>query len=296
LLALDTETTGLSGGTGTTAFLVGVAALEADGLVVDQYLLESFRGEAALLEQLAPRLSAAPGWLTFNGKSFDLPLLDTRMRLHGLDARAPDHPHLDLLAAVRRAFRAQWPDCRLATAEQRLLGYTRAQDLPGALAPLAWSDFLRRGVTARLGAVLEHNLWDLVSLFALLPALDAVYRDPQGEGASVTSVARARWRAGDEAEALGLLEASLDHLDRRGRLQLADWLGRCGREQDRISILSGVADEFGCGEARRRLAVYFEHRARDLGAALAHACALPADDASRRRVRRLQGKLASIQH
>jgi len=180
-LLLDTETTGLAGGTGTVVFLIGVGGLEPAGLRVRHWLLTGFGGEPALLARLAELLAASQGVVSYNGKSFDIPLLKSRARMHGVDLRLDGLLHLDLLHPTRRVFRRHWPDCRLATVERRLLGRERLDDLPGAEAPAAWLDFLQRGDPRQLPAVLRHNGDDILALAALWAALDRVYEE---EGAS----------------------------------------------------------------------------------------------------------------
>ena len=126
LLFLDTETTGLAGGTGTLPFLLGLARLEDDGLRLRQYFLTGFGGELAMLEHAGDWLRAGKHLVSYNGKSFDLPLLLTRHRLRRLAWPLADKPHLDLLHPTRAAFATRWPDCKLQTAEVELLGLQRA--------------------------------------------------------------------------------------------------------------------------------------------------------------------------
>lgn len=173
LVLLDTETTGLAGGTGTKAFLVGLATLTPAAIQVQQWLLTQLAGEAALLRALAQALPPEPVLVTYNGKSFDLPLLRTRYRMQRLREPFGDALHLDLLNPVRRRYRREWPNCRLATVEARLLGRPRSDDLPGSEAPAAWRDFLLTGQTHDLRRVLTHNARDLVSLAHVLAQLQA---------------------------------------------------------------------------------------------------------------------------
>jgi len=172
LLFLDTETTGLAGGTGTAAFMVGVAWVEGCVLRVVQWLLASFGGERALLARVAERFGRGEAIVSFNGKSFDLPLLKARARLAGCELGAERLAHLDLLHVTRRLLLAGWPDCRLRTVEARALQLERTDDLPGAEAPAAWRRWLARGDARQLGPVLEHNRADLLSLVALLALLE----------------------------------------------------------------------------------------------------------------------------
>lgn len=171
LVFLDTETTGLAGGAGTLAFLVGVARLGRDALELRQWLLTAFAGEAAMLDRLAAVLTADAVLVSFNGKSFDVPLLDTRAQLHGRASRLRGRAHIDLLHALRRAHGRQLPDCRLQTAEVHLLGLTRLDDLPGEQAPAAWRAWLACGEGGRLNEVLAHNRNDLLSTAMLLAVL-----------------------------------------------------------------------------------------------------------------------------
>ncbi len=171
LVFLDTETTGLAGGAGTLAFLIGVARLFADGLELRQWVLSAFAGEAALLSALSAMLAAETVLVSFNGKTFDIPLLETRARLHGHDPRLRERPHIDLLHTLRRAHGRGLPDCRLKTAETHLLGLARGDDLPGDQAPAAWRAWLTRGEIDLLLAVLAHNRNDLLSTALLLAVL-----------------------------------------------------------------------------------------------------------------------------
>lgn len=171
LVFLDTETTGLAGGTGTKAFMVGVARIEGDSVRVTQWLLTRIAGEAAMLDALTAALPTDSVLVTYNGKSFDLPLLRTRYRMNRQHEPFGDALHLDLLHPVRRIYRHTWPNCRLVTVEERLLGHTRVDDLPGSEAPAAWRSFLTSGATGLLRRVLDHNARDLVSLVHVLGRL-----------------------------------------------------------------------------------------------------------------------------
>jgi uncharacterized protein len=172
LLFLDTETTGLAGGTGTTAFMVGVGWLEGRALRLVQWLLAGFAAETELVARVAERFDRGDAIVSFNGKSFDLPLLKARARLVGRALGAERLVHLDLLHVTRRLLLAGWPDCRLRTAEARALRLERTDDLPGAEAPAAWRRWLAEGEASLLGRVLEHNRADLLSLVALLAVLE----------------------------------------------------------------------------------------------------------------------------
>ena len=176
LVFLDTEASGLSGNEATLAFMVGVCKLEGDALLVRQYLLTRPSAEAAMLRHLARELEGATHLVTYNGKRFDVPLLEMRLRRHDAPNVFAGLAHLDLLHAVRRARQlrpdlAPAADCRLQTAEAHLLHLQRVNDLPGHAAPRAWERLLRHHDTSLMRAALDHNRLDVLSLAALLPVL-----------------------------------------------------------------------------------------------------------------------------
>lgn len=292
LLFFDTETSGLAGGTGTIAFLVGLARYRNEALEVHQFMITAFGGEDALFRRIRQFVDEAGVLISFNGKAFDLPLLKDRSRLQGETLAAAHAAHVDLLHATRRAFASRWPDCRLATVERRLLGFERVNDLPGWEVPQVWFDYLQRGDIHRLPAVAEHNRWDLVSLAALLPALDDVYREPGRFGADPVSIARHRLRSGAEEEAIRLLEAHESELPMDGRLELS----RIYRRREQWDLACAIWEELveeGCAEAAARLAKYHEHVRRNLDRALGYTRRLPPGEERERRLRRLLAKRAN---
>lgn len=181
LLFLDTETTGLAGGTGTRAFMIGVARWENGQFVLSQLTITSLAGEASMLERLRAWIGPATVLATYNGKSYDAPLLTTRYRLARLASPLQGLRHIDLLHPVRRRWRAHWPNCKLATAERQLLGVLREDDLPGAQAPAAWLRFLRANDPTDLYRVLQHNAQDLRSLAGVLGHIVALQQEEAGK-------------------------------------------------------------------------------------------------------------------
>jgi uncharacterized protein YprB with RNaseH-like and TPR domain len=174
LLFFDTETTGLAGGTGTRAFMIGAAdwridSRHGDGLRVRQLLMTTMAAEAAMLEAFA-------GWLqekdtvlsSYNGRCYDSPLLKTRYRLARKDDPIAPLDHVDLLFPTRRRYRGTWENCRLATIERELLRIVREDDLPGSEAPAAWLNYLRGGSARNLRRVAAHNHQDVVTLALLM--------------------------------------------------------------------------------------------------------------------------------
>jgi uncharacterized protein YprB with RNaseH-like and TPR domain len=178
LLYLDTETTGLAGGTGTYAFLVGVGFFDGDHFEVRQLFMRDLDEEPALLTHLEEIFQRFDGFVTYNGSGFDLPLLETRFVLGR--RRFPGTVfHVDLLGPARRLWSDRLADCRLGTVEQHALRFTRDDDMPGALIPTVYFEYLRRKRPDELPRVFEHNRHDILSLAALTGwVADAVVRAP----------------------------------------------------------------------------------------------------------------------
>jgi uncharacterized protein len=168
LLHFDTETTGLAGGTGTRAFMIGAGDWVGERFRVRQLTLTTMVAEAAMLRTFAGWLKSDTVLVSYNGKCYDAPLLATRYRLARMANPLSGLAHLDLLHPVRRHWKGVWENCRLATAERRLLGVVREDDLPGSEAPAAWLTYLRGGSAANLRRVAGHNAQDLKSLAGVL--------------------------------------------------------------------------------------------------------------------------------
>ena len=171
VLFFDTETTGLAGGTGTRAFMIGTAQWRSDSLHIRQWLMTTLSAERDLLVAFADTLHAGIMLASYNGKSYDAPLLATRFRLARLRNPLAGLQHIDLLYPTRRSYRGRWENCRLATIERQVLGVVREDDLPGSEAPAAWLGYLRGGSARNLRRVADHNRQDLASLAGLLPRL-----------------------------------------------------------------------------------------------------------------------------
>ncbi len=174
IVCFDTETTGLSGGVGTKAFMIGWATWRGEQIVARQLYLTAMSGEDAMLRSFAASLPDDPVFVSYNGKSYDAPLLKCRYRINR--QRHPfDGPlHVDLLHPVRRRYRGAWENCKLKTVERELLGIVRHDDLPGAEAPAAWRDFLQGKSSRNLGRVADHNRQDVLTLTRLLDRLRQV--------------------------------------------------------------------------------------------------------------------------
>jgi uncharacterized protein YprB with RNaseH-like and TPR domain len=180
LLFFDTETTGLAGGTGTRAFMIGAAdwhhdPLRGDGLRIRQLLITTLAAEASMLQEFASWLTPETVLSSYNGRCYDAPLLKTRYRLARMGDPITSLDHVDLLFPTRRRYRGTWENCRLATIERELLRIVREDDLPGSEAPAAWLSYLRGGAARNLRRVAAHNHQDVVTLALLLLRLQAVH-------------------------------------------------------------------------------------------------------------------------
>jgi uncharacterized protein len=273
---IDTETTGLSGGAGTYVFAAAVATPIDCGLRVTQVFLPQPGMEPAFLHALASEMELAGVIATFNGSSFDLPVLRTRWVMARMPGEIACSPHVDLLTLVRALYRHRLESCNLRSVEERLLGYERDDPIPSALVPDAYFEYLRDGYSSLLEGALEHNRLDVISLVHLHSRLLRRLRggDLDMDAADWLALGRHRyrrgaradgWRAlrnatnlaeGEAAATAGLLMAR--RLIRRGSMAAADslleWLEAKASEDVRVSV------------ARARL---FEWRRRDPQLALA---------------------------
>ncbi len=163
----DLETTGLSGERGAMAFLAGTACVEKGDLVFRQFFMADPRDEAALLGEIHDHLRRFRGLVTYNGKSFDVPLLRARLAARGVADGFDAGYHLDLLCAARRLWRGGLPSCRLKAVEAGVLGISRTGDVDGWRIPGLYLEYLRLGSMKILEPVLFHNLMDVKSLAAL---------------------------------------------------------------------------------------------------------------------------------
>jgi len=179
VLFLDTETTGLSGGAGTVAFEIGLGFIDAHGMVIRQYVMRDYSEEAAMLDEIASVFRRFDTVVSFNGKTFDLPLLESRMVMNRIRLSVTQMPHLDLLHAARRVYKLRLKRCNLASLEEAVLNQQRCDDLPGAQVPQRYFDYVRTKEFVLLEDVLRHNFDDVKSLASLTGHLCAVFRQPE---------------------------------------------------------------------------------------------------------------------
>jgi hypothetical protein len=270
---LDTETTGLAGGAGTAAFLIGLGWVDGERFRVRQYFMRDYHEEPALLHALGEELRRFDRLVTFNGKMFDVPLLDSRFRLCRDRFPLGDVPHLDLLHPARRLWKARLESCRLQSLEGALMGLRRSGDIPGEEIPQVYFDWVRRRDARMLARVFEHNRQDIVSLAALAVLAcqwveDGRAEDPRDVFSLARVLERARLYGRSEAEYRRALDLGPGALRGPALLRLA-WRAKRAGEAERAAALWSEAGEAGEPEGWRELAMHHEHRTKDLDRALA---------------------------
>jgi len=262
-LYLDTETTGLAGGTGTVAFLVGLAWWDRGALVLEQLVVRALGEEAPMLERLRERLAAASMLVTFNGKSFDMPLLRTRFAMARMEA-PPSPPHLDLLHVARRVHgKRLGQGCRLVVIERDVLGFERIDDVASGDVSACYLHFLRTGDGGALLGVIEHNAWDVVAMAAMV----GLYGEPlHGElaVADVVGVARTLRRAGALGRARVAAEAAVEREATPEALRArADIAKARGDRASALADFESLATSVDDASVRLELAKLYEHWVRE---------------------------------
>lgn len=276
---IDTETTGLAGGTGTLAFLIGVGRFSNARFQICQFFIRQPGEEAATLTALAEAVADCPAVVTFNGRGFDMPLLQTRYTLARMFPAILTAPNLDLLEPARRLWRDRLSSCALSSLETHVLGVRRDRtDVPGFLIPQIYFDYLKTGDASELPGVLYHNAQDILSLVTLAARLGHILAAPLADAAldPVDLASLARWYddLGMSGEAEAALRAALERplpADTRAVAwrRLALLLKRQGRYDEAARAWERLAALGADVGAHVELAKHYEWRERDLGQALA---------------------------
>jgi uncharacterized protein YprB with RNaseH-like and TPR domain len=281
-LFLDTETTGLAGGTGTYAFLVGLAWWDAGGLQVEQFFMRDFSEEHSLLHELSRRLAERPVLVTFNGKSFDWPLLESRFTMTRSITAPKLATHLDLLHPARALWKLRLGSVRLVELERHVLdaprlGWRRDDDVSSALIPQFYFDYLRGGPMEPLAGVVRHNQMDLRGLAALFGKINALLSEPgaaeETESLDLFGLSRFLQRRGEPDRAHSACSQALEiglpaEFLPKARRELALMAKRRG-EHDRAAEIwqEIVADPQDGIYACEQLAIHFERHAKNLSRA-----------------------------
>ena len=272
ILYLDTETTGL-GGSGTVAFLVGMGYLTDNGFEVHQFLMRDYPEEPFLLKHVAAGLGKFDVLCTFNGTTFDVPLLESRFLMNRMDRECLEMPHIDLLHMCRRLWKLRLGRCNLGRLEEVILGSPRTDDLPGSEVPQRYFDYLKTKRIELLDDILKHNAQDIISLCVLLNHMADLYLHPE------------KIRFSEDVYSMGLALERINRtenarhcyrLARRGRMgdsagtALAMSYRRSGEREQAVEIWQEMVSERRGGIVPYvELAKYEEHVRRDVPAALA---------------------------
>lgn len=274
---VDIETTSLQGGSGTVAFLIGVGRFEADGFCVRQYFMEDFDQEPAMIRAVSEDLAESDAIVSYNGKRFDLPIMEMRWRL---SRRTPKFPelHLDLLHPSRRLWSGRLPDCRLGTVERRILSILRYSDAPSAEIPQLYFDYVRGVKPQRMGLVFDHHAQDIFSLAALTQALARAVADPEDarfrHASDQAGLARLFQSGGNAEAAAAALRRAIDAAeDEDTAFRLSMLLGRGLKRQRRHEEAAAIWERWVEKAAIHRLdplielAKHAEHQLKDPAAA-----------------------------
>ena len=278
LIFLDTETTGLAGGTGTFAFLVGLGWWSDQGFELQQLFLREPAEEAALLNYLEEQIRRFEGVVTFNGKSFDAPLLNARYTINSLQSPLKGIAHIDLLHLSRRIWRNRLADRSLGNLEEQILRISRsAEEIPGWMVPEIYIEYLRTGDPAPLKGVFYHNAMDILSLAALyvylVNFLEAPSRMDAPQGLDLMAVARLYEELGYIPQALTLYDTCLStelpkEFIEQALLRFASIYRRERQWANAVRLWERAAGELGSIAACVELAKFYEHCDRNKTAAL----------------------------
>jgi len=274
---LDTETSGLAGGTGTYAFMVGVARFIDNQYVLKQFFMRDPAEEPALLEGLANFIAPCEALVTFNGKAFDSPLLSTRYRLHQIPIPYKDYAHVDLLPLARRLWRDRLESRTLKYLEEHVLGFTRSsEEVPGYEVPWLFFDYLRTGDARPLGGVFYHNAMDVVAMAALLAHMNDMLESPYDgkveHGLDFVAMGKLFEELGHWNDAARLfergLEFGLNESDFGVAVKRLSILQKRRGDMDEAVRLWEESAKHGHLYAFIELAKYYEHKQRDVKSAM----------------------------
>ena len=313
---LDLETTGLAGGTGTVPFLVGLAYYRDERFKVTQFFLNEMAEEDRLVRELAQFIQdmGFKSIVTYNGKAFDVPLVETRFALHRTPCPLRGLPHLDFLFSARSLWKHKYDSCRLCNLAQQIVQAERSEDIPGAEIPLRYFQYIRSGDFSLIEPILYHNQEDLLSLLGVVVA-GAVLVERNREAAErgeadamdLYGVARLFERAGDTATSAALLEKALAEgrgltaeVSQNARKKLSHHFKKNKDWDKAVSFWQDMAagEEVDCF---RELSMYFEHTAKDFGEAIRVATeglalskgrSPAAEKDFEKRIARIRGKMA----
>ncbi len=304
---LDTETTGLAGGSGTYAFLIGVGRITPEGFRCRQFFMREFGEEASLLHSLTEHLNQFDVLITYNGKTYDQPLLETRYRMQRSKPPFSRLVHLDLLHGARRLWKLRFDSCRLVELENQILGVEREGDLPGELIPYVYFEYLRTREAFKLLPIFHHNAIDILTLACLTGIVPWAFHSPDkarlSHGAEMVGLGRWLRQAEQYENALGFFRRAVDrgladHLLFRTLWDIAALEKKLGRQTSALDVLTELAASRNPfrAPALEELAKHYEHRERNYAMALEmtrSALEIADCDALRHRALRLEKRLGT---
>lgn len=281
---IDLETTGLSGGTGTVPFLIGLGFFENDSLKIVQYFLNDLAAEALMLADLKQFLEEKnfTSVVSYNGKGFDLPLLETRFTLNRLPLRLSSLPHLDFIYSARHLWKHRYESCRLYELALNHLGADRAEDIPSEEIPWRYFQYLRTRDFSLIEPIFYHNQEDLMSLYgvvvagALLVSRTLEEEEVDIEATELLGVGKILERAGQVERSVTFYEKALskqlpEPVSVRVRKNLAQYFKRHKQWEKSLGLWQQLLENSEDLECFRELAIYFEHRLKNPEEALKYA-------------------------
>ena len=277
-LFLDTETTGLSGGTGTFAFMVGLGFFQGDGFVIQQLFMRDYSEERASLSILQEILDSFQFLVTFNGRHYDIPLLETRFILSRKRSKIREMPNFDLLYPSRKIWKGAYENCRLVTLESRLLEMEREDDIPSEWIPSLYFDYIQTGDARKIHRVFYHNRMDILTMVALAGRIHLIYHDPQAarprKGVEHFSLGRLFWDHGDREKAIPCFEIALKRCDDELAWEVMKWLSMAFKKTGETEKARSLWEEMmgwpykKDGHPYIELAKYHEHRLKEFEKAI----------------------------
>jgi uncharacterized protein YprB with RNaseH-like and TPR domain len=279
-LFLDTETTGLTGGTGTFVFMVGLGFFQEDGFFIQQFFMRDYSEERASLFLLRDLLESFQFLVTFNGRYYDIPLLDTRFILSRIASKIKEMPNFDLLYPSRKIWKGAYENCRLVTLESKLLGMGRSDDIPSEWIPSLYFDYIQTGDARKIHRVFYHNQMDILSMVALNGRIHLIYHDPQAaqprKGIEHFSLGRLFWDHGYHEKAIPCFEVALKRCDDDLVWEVMRWLSMAFKKTGKSEKARSLWEEMVTWTYKKdafpyvELAKYHEHRLKDCQRAIAY--------------------------
>jgi len=279
-LFLDTETTGLAGGTGTFAFMVGLGFFEGEEFLIQQFFMRDYSEERAALSLINELIESFQFLVTFNGRHYDIPLLETRFILCRIASKIREMPNFDLLYPSRKIWKGAYDNCRLVTLESQLLGMERGDDVPSEWIPYLYFDYVKSGDAQKIYPVFYHNQMDILTMVALAGRIHLVYHDPQvarpRKGVEHLALGRLFWEHGYPEKAIRCFEIALERCDESLTWSVLRWLSMAFKKTGQGERARSLLEEMATWPYQEdvypyiELAKYHEHRLKDFERAMTY--------------------------